>query len=135
MHLTIKTAKGFVMQGLSYKTLRDCKLKGMRNGGWRLLDKVQRSFYSVCMAYARLRGSIVNPHLVGLLRELIERIRSTPRIRALKAAMMEVDRVAPIYLKAGVFNWAPQLYRWLQDESYLIWLGLTKLNMPSIFQT
>jgi len=115
---------------LTYGTLRACQLKGMRNGNWRLLDGVQRGFYRACMAYARLREAIVNPKLVGLLGELISRLGSTHRIRALKSAIEEVDRVAPIYFKAGVFSWAPRLYRWLNEEPYLLWLGLTKLSVP-----
>jgi len=118
------------MFGLSYETLKAYQLKGMRNGNWRLLDTVQRGFYRACIDYARLREAIVNPRLIGLLRELIEKLRSTNRIRCLKVGLKEVERVAPIYFEVGVFKWAPQLYRWLREEPYLIWLGFTKLNRP-----
>jgi len=116
--------------GLSYRALRACQLRGMRNGNWRFLNVVERGFYRACMAYARLREAIVNPKLVGLLGELINKLGSTRRVRALRLAVEEVDRVAPIYFRAGVFNWAPRLYRWLNEEPYLLWLGLTKLSMP-----
>ena len=118
------------MFGLSYGALRSCQIRGMRNGNWRLLTGLQRGFYRACMAYARFREAIVNPKMVGFLRELIEKLRSTMRTRALKVAIEEVHRVAPIYFRAGVFKWAPQLMAWLDDEGYMFWLGITKLNSP-----
>ncbi len=125
-----KNSEKPVMFRLSYETLRACQLKGMRNGNWRLLDRVQKGFYRACMAYARLREAIVNPKLVGHLRALIEKLKSTMRARALEVAIKEVERVAPIYSKAGIFRWAPCLYRWLHEEPYLVWLGFTRLNTP-----
>ena len=91
---------------------------------------MQRGFYRACMAYTRLRQTIVNPKLVGLLRELIEKLGSTVRTRALKAGMQEAQRAAPIYFRAGVFEWAPRLKVWLDDEGYMFWLGITRLNSP-----
>ena len=122
------------MFGLTHEVLSAYQLKAVRNGNWRLLNGMQRGFYRACVVYARLRGSIVNPKLVDLLRGLIEKIRSTPKMEALNVAIIEINRMAPIYFRAGVFNWVPELQRWLQEEPYLIWLGLTKLNTPTIFQ-
>jgi len=123
------------MFGLSYGVLSSHRLKGMRNGNWRLLDRTQRGFYRACVAYAKLRGAIVNPKLVRLLRALIEQLKSTYGSRTLEVAEIEVSRMASVYLKAGVFNWVPQLCRWLQEETYLVWLGLMKLNTPALFQS
>ena len=120
---------------ISYETLRAYQLKGFRNGNWRRLDRMKRVFYRVCVAYASVRRVIRNPELVSLLRDIIEELKSTIKVRALKEAVREVERVVPIYLKAGVFRWATQLVKWLRDESYLTWLGFKKLNTPIIFQT
>ena len=119
------------MLGLSYAALRACRIRGIRNGNWRLLDVVQRGFYRACLAYTRLRETIVNPKMVSLIGELVEKLTSTARIRALKAAVEEVDRVTSIYSRAGVFKWAPQVKAWLQDEVYMFWLGVTRLNSPT----
>ena len=120
--------------GISYEALRAYQLKGFRNGNWRRLDGIKRVFYRACVAYASVRRVIRNPRLVSLLRDIIEELKSTVRVRALKEAVREVERVVPIYLKAGVFRWAPQLVRWLRDESYLAWLGFKKLNTPTLFR-
>jgi len=122
------------LYALSYDTLKAGMLKGMRNGNWVLLDGVQRGFYRACMAYARLSRAIRSLKIIGLLNELFEKLRSTPKMRALRAGLEEVERVAPIYIKSGVFGWAPQLVGWLRDESYLTWLGFTKLYTPRMFQ-
>ncbi len=119
------------MSGLSYGVLRAFQLRGLRNGNWRLLDGLQRGFYRACMVYARLRRCVVNPKLISLLRDLIGKLGSTVRVRALKAARMEVERALPIYVGAGVFGWAPRLRGWLRDKAYLLWLGFSRLNGPS----
>lgn len=124
------SAEGCFVFGLSYGALRSFQLRGMRNGNWRLLDSLQRGFYRACMAYAKLRRAIVSPKLTGLLGDLIGKLGSTMRVKALEAGREEVERTVPIYVRSGVFSWAPQLRRWLHDKAYLLWLGFTKLNMP-----
>ena len=121
--------------GIPYRALRAYQLKGFRNGNWRRLDRMKRVFYRACVVYASVKRVIKNPGLVSLLRDIIKELMSTIRVRALKEAVREVERVVPIYLKAGVFRWATQLVKWLRDESYLTWLGFKKLNTPTIFQT
>ncbi|MDH5686557.1 MAG: hypothetical protein OEZ48_01625 [Candidatus Bathyarchaeota archaeon] len=116
--------------GLSYGVLRAFQLKGMRNGNWRLLDGFQRGLYRACMVYARLRRSVISSKLVGLLTELMGKLGSTMRVKALKAAREEVERAVPIYVRAGIFSWAPRLHSWLRDKAYLLWLGFMKLNAP-----
>ena len=116
------------MFGLSYEVIKACQTKGMRNGNWRFLNTVQRGFYRACLAYARVRRVIVNPNVVRLLGALMCRLRSMMRVRALRSGMEEAERVTPIYLKIGVFKWAFKLMDWLMDESYLFWLGITRLN-------
>ena len=122
--------EGWSVLGLSYGVLRAFQLKGMRNGNWRLLDGFQRGFYRACMVYARLRRCVISSKLVGLLRELMGKLGSTMRVKALKAAVEEVERAVPIYVRAGVFSWAPRLRSWLRDKAYLLWLGFMKLNAP-----
>jgi len=118
------------MLGLSYGALRACQLRGFRNGSWRHLTGVQKGFYRACMAYAKLREVIVNRKLLGFLRELLDKLGSTVRARALKLGLEEAERVTPIYLRAGVFRWARRLHSWLKEEPYLLWLGFMKLNAP-----
>jgi len=123
------------ISSLSYEDLKACHLRGMRNGNWFLLDRVQRGFYRACMVYTRLSRPIRNPRLVGFLGDLMEKMRSSRKIRALRTAAKEVERIMPICFNAGVFNWVPQLLRWLQEEQYLEWLGVTKLSTVNMFQT
>jgi len=120
--------------GVSYEALRAYQLRGFRNGNWRRLGRMKRIFYRACIAYARIKRVIRNPRVVSLLRDIILELKSTVKVRALNEAIREVDRVIPIYLKAGVFRWAARLIEWLRDESYLIWLGFKKLNTPTLFQ-
>lgn len=120
--------------GVSYEALRAYQLRGFRNGNWRRLERMKRIFYRACIAYARIRRVIRNPRVVSFLRDIILELKSTVKVRALNEAIREVERVIPIYLKAGVFRWAAQLIKWLRDESYLIWLGFKKLNTPTLFQ-
>ena len=39
--------------------------KGMRNGNWRKLSRVEKALYMASMWYARVRGAIMNETLVG----------------------------------------------------------------------
>ena len=95
---------------------------------------MKRIFYRACIAYARIKRVIRNPRVVSLLRDIILELKSTVKVRALNEAIKEVERVIPIYLKAGVFRWATRLIKWLRDESYLIWLGFKKINTHTLFQ-
>ena len=47
--------------------------KGLRNGNWRKLRRVEKALYMASLWYAKVRGAIMNETLVGMLAVLVAR--------------------------------------------------------------
>ncbi|RLI26907.1 hypothetical protein DRO58_05170 [Candidatus Bathyarchaeota archaeon] len=114
---------------LSYEELRKCWVKGFRNGNVRKLSRLQRALYRACLVYARKVGRIVNEFLVGRLKPIMETLSTTFRARALRAGLERLRAM----LSSSVSKWAPQVRVWACEESYILWLGLLKINSPKVF--
>ena len=115
---------------LSYWDLKRFWVRGLRNGNVRRLTRVQRALYRACLRYARLVGGIVNRFLVGQLRELVDVLVSTPKVRALRAGL---ERVRGI-LSSRVVDWAPQVRDWVRDKSFILYLGFTWIGSLNYFE-
>ena len=108
---------------LTYAELLTSLKKGVRNGNWRKLDRVERAFYRASLCFARIRGRIVNSRLVELLSSILERLLETPRMRIMRRGVERAAEMLEKYEKAGVFKWAPMLRKWLAEKEYIEWLG------------
>ena len=109
---------------LTYKELRKCWIKGLRNGNVRKLSRLQRALYRACLMYARRVGRIVNEFLVGQLRPIVNILKVTFKVQALKAGLKRLQAM----LSGSVSEWAPQIKVWSRDETYIFWIGLFELN-------
>ena len=118
-----------VSMALSYEELRKCWVKGFRNGNVRKLSRLQRALYRACLVYARKVGRIVNEFLVGRLKPIMEALTTTFRAQALRAGLERLRAM----LSSSVSKWAPQIRVWAREESYILWLGLLKINSPKVF--
>jgi len=110
---------------LSYRELMNFWTKGLRNGNIKKLNSVQRALYRACLAYARSVGKIVNKYLLSKLKPIIETLTTTFKAKALKKGLNWIRRI----LSTSIPEWAPQIRVWIREESYLIYLGVLRLNM------
>jgi len=111
---------------LTYEELRRCWVKGLRNGNIRKLNRLQKALYRACLMYARKVGRIVNEFLVGQLRPIVETLKTTFKIQALRAGLERLRAM----LSSSLSKWAPQVRVWAREESYILWLGLLEINSP-----
>ena len=72
------------MQILRHRALLTWLKKGVRNGNWRKLNRLDRALYRAAMWYAKRGGSIVDGKLVEKLLGVIERLKETKGMRIFK---------------------------------------------------
>ena len=111
------------MQILKHGELLTWLKKGVRNGNWRRLNRLDRALYRASIWYSRHCGGIVNVLLVEKLSTIIETLRETPSVRIFKKGFEKAVELLKRYGASGVFSWAPQMMEWLKEPNYIFWLG------------
>ncbi len=102
--------------------------KGLRNGNWYRLDNWEKAFYKATMLYAKLKNRVMNPKVVSIILKIIEKLKETPYLRALKNGLEKAKAMFSFCETNGVFGWCPRLREWLKTPAYIIWLGFNSLH-------
>jgi hypothetical protein len=105
----------------TYKELLASFRKGLRNGNWRKLRRLERALYMASLWYSRVQGAIMNEMLVRKLSVLMDKLKATSGARVFKRGYEKA--VALLNKGEGIFAWAPSLREWLKDPDYVFWLG------------
>ncbi len=101
--------------------------KGVRNGNWRKLSRLEKALVRASLWYSRVQGAIRNEMLVGKLTALVDRLKATRGARIFRRGL---EKAASLLSKGeSVFAWAPLLRRWLQEPDYVFWLGAGGLRI------
>lgn len=108
-----------VGMSITYEALLAALRKGLRNGNWRRLSRLERALYRASLWYAR-RRRIVSTVLAGKLSELIERLKETPSLRIFKKGF---KRAVELLERCEGIRWLFPLRNWLGDPNYIFWLG------------
>ena len=111
------------MSDITYKDLLASFKKGLRNGNWRKLNRLDKALYRASLWYTKRLGNIVNGTLVEKLLGLVERLKVTKGMRIFERGLKKAVKLLEEGDKTGVFVWAPQLRYWLKDPDYIFWLG------------
>ncbi|RJS71851.1 hypothetical protein CW714_05220 [Methanophagales archaeon] len=114
------------MQILRHRALLTWLKKGVRNGNWRKLNRLDRALYRAAMWYAKRGGSIVDGKLVEKLLGVIERLKETKGMRIFKRGFEKAVELLEKGEEKGVFAWAPSLKCWLKEPDYIFWLGTVR---------
>ncbi|MFZ2071587.1 MAG: hypothetical protein WAV32_08360, partial [Halobacteriota archaeon] len=69
---------------LTYAELLANFRKGLRNGNWRKLRRLEKALYQASLWYSRKQGAILNELVVGMLAVLIAKLKATKGARILK---------------------------------------------------
>jgi len=114
---------------LTYSTLRQLKLRGLRNGGWARLEIAERGLFRCALWIAKARNRITNTRLmVEILRVALKLLKSFES-RIVKAGKARAAMMLEMYARpGGVFSWAPRMREWLHDPKYLMYLGVLEVN-------
>jgi len=97
--------------------------RGLRNGNWRKLNRLEKALYRASMWYARAQGEIVNDLVVNKLSVLMDRLVETVGTRIFRHGLKRAEKMSDICEKNRVFEWAPSLRAWLKDPDYIFYLG------------
>ena len=119
------------MHVFTYKELLTGFRKGLRNGNWRALSRLEKALVMASLGYAKIRGTILNELLVGKLEVLVERLKETKGARIFQRGFEKAVRLLSIGEEGGIFVWAPSLMEWLKDPDYVFWLGTGGLRIGS----
>jgi hypothetical protein len=96
--------------------------RGLRNGAWFKLPRLQKALYKAALFYAKHKGKIINTELITQLHNIIEKLL-TPKLRILRKGFEKARNLIEAY-KKGYLSWCPELLEWLTDKNYTFWLGL-----------
>ena len=112
----------------TYKELLTGFRKGLRNGNWRKLSRLEKALYRASLWYSRGQA-IINEMLVSKLSSLVERLKETKGARIFKRGYEKA--VALLNNGEDIFAWAPSLREWLKDPDFVFWLGTGGLRVGS----
>jgi hypothetical protein len=111
----------------TYKELLTSFRKGLRNGNWRKLSRLEKALFMASLWYSRVQGAIINEMLVRMLSMLVDKLKVTSGARVFKRGYEKA--VALLNNGEGIFAWAPSLREWLKDPDYVFWLGAGGLRI------
>jgi len=111
----------------TYQELLTGFRKGLRNGNWRKLSRLEKALYRASLWYSRGQGAIINEMLVSKLTSLVERLKETKGARIVKRGYEKA--VELLSNGEDIFAWAPPLREWLKDPDYVFWLGTSVLKI------
>ncbi|MGC9069163.1 MAG: hypothetical protein ACP5IZ_09370, partial [Thermoprotei archaeon] len=101
---------------ITYLELFNYMKRGLRNGSWFKLSRLQKALYRAALSYAKHKGKIVNTELITQLYNIIEKLL-TPGLRILKRGFERARKLIEAY-KKGYLSWCPQILQWLTDPNY-----------------
>ena len=114
---------------LTYTDLLANFRKGLRNGNWRKLRRVEKALFQASIWYSRRQGTIINELVVDKLSVLVAKLKVTKGARVFKRGY---EKAAALLSKGeNVFVRAPSFKAWLKDPDYVFWLGAGGLRIGS----
>jgi hypothetical protein len=113
----------------TYAELLASYKKGLRNGNWRKLSRLEKALVRASIWYSRGQGAITNKMLVSKLSVLVDKLKATAGVRIFKRGF---DKAVSLLNKGEcIFAWVPSLREWLKDPDYVFWLGTGGLRIAT----
>ena len=114
---------------LTYYTLRQLKLGGLRNGGWARLEIAEKGLFRCALWIAKARNRITNTRLMVQVIRIALKLFKSFQSRIVKAGKARAAIMFEEYARpGGVFSWAPRMREWLHDPKYILYLGVLEVN-------
>ena len=97
--------------------------KGLRNGNWRRLSRLEKALYMALLWYLRVKGAIINEGMVKKLSVLMAKLKETSEAKVFRRGFKKAVELLNKGKDGGIFAWAPSLNEWLKGPDYIFWLG------------
>lgn len=116
--------------GLGYAELRNALRQAYRNSRkWRRCRDIHRRLLEACVQFAKNGSRIINEMVLARLHVALRELRITNlRTRIIVEGEIKASEMQTQLMKQNVFNWVPQLRKWLKDEGYRFWLGTMQIS-------
>jgi len=114
---------------ISYAELLSLWRKGLRNGAFRRLPVIQRALVRAALCYSKIKGRIINPKLVGMIKGIADRIGKSLRQRIFEHGLER----AFIMLSGKCYRIFPAIRKWINDDGYILWLGTEIFTNKSVW--
>jgi hypothetical protein len=99
--------------------------KGQRNGVLARLGHIKRGLFSAALEYSRMTGKIINPKLLEIIEGVADRIRNSIGRKIFRRGL---DRARDLLNNAKVMRAFSVIRRWVNEGSYIFWLGTELLT-------
>lgn len=109
----------------TYAPLATIWHRSLRNGSWTTLTSSKKALYRCALWIAKARGYISNRRLVEQVLQIVKQLLQSVQSRIATAGSKKARMMLEAYGKPhGVFSWAPHVREWLQDLTYIFYLGV-----------
>jgi hypothetical protein len=115
------------MFNFSFENLYFFRQLGLRNRNWFRLGWLDKALYNCALKLAKIKGEIKNLNLMVKLAKIILRLREKPKTVIFKFGLIKALALKKLYAYKGVFDWCLSLKNWLNEPSYIFWLGLKEI--------
>ena len=103
--------------------------KSLRNGNWFRLNTTEKALFRCGLWVTTARGYIRNPKLILQLLRVASLLLKSFCATIDGAGKQRAGQMTELFSRPqGVFAWAPKLKEWLQDTSFVRYLGIIELN-------
>lgn len=114
---------------IAYSSLKRLRRRGLKSGGWARLEIAEKGLFRCALWIAKVRGRITNTRLMVQVMHVALRMLESFRNRIGKVGMRRASLMHEEYARpGGVFSWAPRVREWLQDASFVWYLGVMEVN-------
>ena len=101
-------------------------------GRWQSLSPAERGLYKASTSLARVRGDLVCPSLISVLKSIISKLLRTTATRIRQLGYSKARQLLELYERNGVFLWLPGMRGLLDDGRYVLWLGVRQMTLESL---
>ena len=114
---------------ITYPSLVGFRSRGLRNGNWSHLNAADKALFRCAFWVARVRGKISNTKLMVQVLKIVLKLTESVRGAILRVGRTRTAQMFEAYSKpTGVFSWAPMVRQWLDEASYVRYLGVLEIN-------
>jgi hypothetical protein len=114
--------------GLSDPFLVKVLGRGLRSGNWFRLRLSERAVFRCALWLTRARGSVRNRVLAEQVLAIANKLLRTFASKVAEAGRRRAAWILNSYGPRGVFGWVPELKGWLEESSYILYLGISQVN-------
>lgn len=125
----VETGHTYTSKSVSYVELWRVRRKAYANGKWRFLKDEDRGLLNSAIEYLKFETRIVSVMVIARLRVVMSKLGTVKSARILKDGEIRAMEMRTQYRDKGMFEWVPQLKRWLNDVAYNFWLGMMHMSL------